>query len=109
MPRIKEGHGDAELYKVTGMDRHLPGKDRRKQKERSDSRELERAIAALRESEGFKRARMDLHHDPELGMVVMTVEEHGKKRVLREVSVEEVLRLARSLRAGRAQLMDLKL
>jgi len=37
------------------------------------------------------------------------VEEHGTKRVLREVSPEEILRLARSLRAGRAQLMDLKL
>ncbi len=108
MPRIKS-RGDAELFRVTGMDRELPGKERRKQKDEPGSRDLERAIIALRESESFKRARMDLYHDPELGLVVMTVEEHGTKRVLREVSPEEILRLARSLRAGRAQLMDLKL
>ena len=109
MSRIKEGRGDAELYRVTAMDRQLPGKDRRRPKGEPESRELERAIAALKESENFKRAKMDLHHDPELGLVVMTVEEHGIRRVVREVSPEEILRLARSLRAGRAQLMDLKL
>ena len=109
MPRIKEGRGDAELYRVTGMDRHLPGKDRRRPKDEPGSGELERAILALKESESFKRANMDLYHDPEAGLVVMTVEEHGVKRMIREVSPEEVLRLARSLRAGRAQLMDLKL
>lgn len=109
MPRIKDGRGDAELYRVTGMDRQLPGKDRRRPKDEPDSRDLERAIAALKESESFKRANMDLHHDPVLGLVIMTVEEHGTRRVVREVSPEEILRLARSLRAGRAQLMDIKL
>lgn len=109
MSRIKEGGADAELYRVTAVDRQLPGKERRRPKREPDSRELERAIAALKESESFKRARMDLLYDPDQGVVVMTVEEHGTRRVVRQVSPEEVLRLARSLRAGRAQLMDVKL
>lgn len=111
MPKIGKGRAaDAELYRVTNVDQQLPGKDRRRQARQQQDQDLEQAINELKDSDRFRQAGLSLQLDADRDLVLMTVQDPGgQRRVLRQMEPQEVLRLARALRAGRAGLMDLKL
>ncbi len=108
MPKIRDA-GDAQLYRGTGLDGQLPKHKKRRPKSEPVDRDLRKAIADLNTSDSFKSSGLSLRYDKDLDIVIMTVEKLGTREMLRHLSTDEVHRLARSLHAGQARIMDLKL
>jgi hypothetical protein len=59
--------------------------------------------------ESESESRIELELDPEEDTVRVFARRDGKRRLLRVMSPDELLRLARLARTGRRQFLDLKL
>jgi uncharacterized FlaG/YvyC family protein len=99
------------IYGTRPVDEQLPRRNpRRNSSDHEDpeaqEEDVRRAFAELKAAAEALHTDLHLRFDDDLGAVVVTVREPGGERVLRQVPAQEVLRLARLLRAGRQQIMD---
>lgn len=69
--------------------------------------EISEALSILRQASDDQNLNMEYRYDRESGEVYVTIDD-GKKgqKIRRQVSKEELLRLARLLQAGRRQMLD---
>jgi len=74
--------------------------------EEEQSKEIQQAFAELKVATKKLNKDLNLRFDRNLGLIVLTIEEEGRERVLRQISTDELLRLSRLLRAKRQQLLD---
>lgn len=105
--RIRGAPG-SEVVGPRASDQQLPGRPDQERSDQSDeeARKLAEAIAELNAAASRLTVEMAFHLDPDLDIVVITIQEQGRRRVLRKMSALEAIRLAELTRAGRQQLLD---
>jgi uncharacterized FlaG/YvyC family protein len=101
--RIRRSDG---VFGSRGLDKELPERERQQQEREDPPDDLRWAVAELKAAAKEFEVKMDFHLDQELGLIRVTVEEGGSRRILREIEAEEALRLARQIRSGQRRLMD---
>ncbi len=88
------------------LDQRLPARRRDDSSEESPQDDLRHAFAQLKKAAKDIAADMELELDEELEVVLVITKEHGKRRILRRIPLDEVLRLSQLLKSGRQQLID---
>lgn len=91
------------------LDRQLPPRTALLPSSGPTRGEIEQALLTLRRQASESESGIELELDPEEESVRVYTRRDGRRRLLRAMTIDELLRLARMARTGRPQLLDLKL
>ena len=106
MSSTKGIRGYRGLTGTCTLDQRLPARRRDDSTEENPSDSLRHAFAKLKKATKDLADDLQLELDEELEVVLVVKNDNGKKRILRRIPLDEVLRLSQLLKAGRQQLLD---
>lgn len=110
MSRTERVEGSRTVPTTRALDRQLPPRPAPLAPPSTPARrELESALLALQGEAQENESGLELELDPEEDTIRVFTRRDGKRRLLRVMSADELLRLARIARTGRRQFLDLKL
>ncbi len=109
MSRTQRVEGSRTVPIAPAIDRQLPPRTTLLPATGPTAGEVEQALLDLRRRARESESGLELELGPDEESVRVYTRRDGRRHLLRAMTIEELLRLARMARAGRPQLLDLKL